>query len=207
MTTNPKCLLKGEFARFQTSSILFSFIWFVKRRRNYLELNPKGRYQSSEKEKENLCVLFTYSLKWAREIRTFHVAIVQRRLRNVQKRVMHVKICCFANINLFFLPFSLPSPLLKLSIVLIPKFCYHGNVTSHFSLLESILEMVPQGKTGLSVTTGKGQTTWMNFISTKNTTFSCPLPVSFKLPDFFFKNISLVHQFVSSDNTQNTSLN
>ena len=105
MTTYRKCLLKGEFALFQTSSILFSFIWFVKRRRNYLDLNPKGRYQSSEKEKENLCVLFTYSLKWAREIRKFHVAIVQRRLRNVQKRVMHVKICCFANINLFLAVF------------------------------------------------------------------------------------------------------
>ena len=34
-----------------------------------------------------------------------------------------------------FLPFSLPSPasLLKLSIVVIQKFCYHGNMTSHFS--------------------------------------------------------------------------
>ena len=28
-----------------------------------------------------------------------------------------------------------PSTLLKLSIVVIQKFCYHGNVTSHFSLL------------------------------------------------------------------------
>ena len=43
--------------------------------------------------------------KAAREIRKFHVAIVQRRLRNVQKSVMHVEISCFANINLFFLPF------------------------------------------------------------------------------------------------------
>ena len=37
----------------------------------------------------------------------------------------------------FFLPFSLPSTssLLKLPIVVIQKFCYHGNVTSHFSSL------------------------------------------------------------------------
>ena len=35
-----------------------------------------------------------------REIRTFHVVIVQRRQRNVQKRVMHVHCCCFANLNL-----------------------------------------------------------------------------------------------------------
>ena len=30
-----------------------------------------------------------------REIRTFHVVIVQRRQRNVQKRVVHVQSCCF----------------------------------------------------------------------------------------------------------------
>ena len=35
-----------------------------------------------------------------REIRHFHVVVVQRRLRNVQKSVMHVQSCCFANINL-----------------------------------------------------------------------------------------------------------
>ena len=37
----------------------------------------------------------------------------------------------------FFLPFLLPSPLLllKLPIVVIQKLCYHGNKTSHFSLL------------------------------------------------------------------------
>ena len=34
-----------------------------------------------------------------------------------------------------FLPFSLPSPLPKLSIVLIQKFCYHGNMTLHLSSL------------------------------------------------------------------------
>ena len=89
-----------EFALFQTSSILFSFISFVKCCRNFLELNPKGPYQSLEKEKEFF--FFTYSLKWTREIRKFHVAVVQRRLRNVQKSVMHVQICCFANRNLFF---------------------------------------------------------------------------------------------------------
>ena len=44
--------------------------------------------------------MFTYSIKRAREIRKFHVAVVQRRLRNVQKSVMHVQSCCFANLNL-----------------------------------------------------------------------------------------------------------
>lgn len=29
-----------------------------------------------------------------------HVPVVQRRLRNVQKGVMHVQTCCFTNLNL-----------------------------------------------------------------------------------------------------------
>ena len=51
---------------------------------------------------------------------------------------MHVQSSCFTNINLLlFLPFSLPL-LPKLPLVVIQKFCYHGNVTSHFfSLLTS----------------------------------------------------------------------
>ena len=65
--------------------------------------------------------MFSSSTK--REIRHFHVVIVQRWLRKVQKRVMHVQSCCSANLNLFlFLPLSLPSPspssLLKLPIYL-----------------------------------------------------------------------------------------
>ena len=33
----------------------------------------------------------------AHEIRKFHVAVVQSRLRNVQKSVMHVQSCCLTN--------------------------------------------------------------------------------------------------------------
>ena len=58
-------------------------------------LNPKGPYLSLEKEKENFCVVLTYSINQAREIRKLHVAVVQQRLRNVQKRVMHVQSCFF----------------------------------------------------------------------------------------------------------------
>ena len=54
-------------------------------------LNPKGPYVSLEKEKENFCVVLTYSKKRAREIEKFHVAVVQQRLRNVQTSVMHVR--------------------------------------------------------------------------------------------------------------------
>ena len=32
------------------------------------------------------CVVFTYAIKWASEITKFHVAVVQQRLRNVQKK-------------------------------------------------------------------------------------------------------------------------
>ena len=41
-------------------------------------LNPKGAYLYLEKENENFCVVFTYSMKGAREIRKFHVEVVQR---------------------------------------------------------------------------------------------------------------------------------
>ena len=50
-------------------------------------LNPKGPYLSLEKEKENFCVVITYSIKWASEI--------------VPKSVMHVQRFSFANLNLF----------------------------------------------------------------------------------------------------------
>ena len=60
-------------------------------------VNPKGPYLSLEKEKGPFCVLLSYSIKRAHEIRKFHVVVVQPRLRNVQKSVMHVQSCCFAN--------------------------------------------------------------------------------------------------------------
>ena len=63
-------------------------------------LNPKGPYLSLEKEKKKWGVVVTYSIKRASEIRKFHVAVVQQRLRNVQKSVMHVQSCSFANLNL-----------------------------------------------------------------------------------------------------------
>ena len=69
-------------------------------------LKPKGQYLSLEKEKETFCVVFTYSIKRAREVRKFHVAVVQRWLKNVQKSVMHVSSCCFTNINLLLFFFS-----------------------------------------------------------------------------------------------------
>ena len=77
--------------------------------------------------------MFTYSINWAREIRKFLVAVVQRRLGNVQKSVMHLQSCCFTNRNLLlFCRSRLPSPS---SLLVIQKFCNHGNVTSHLCSL------------------------------------------------------------------------
>ena len=61
-----------------------------------MELNSKGLYRSSGKEKgqENGC-LFSRSLQNVK-------LVVQRRQRNVQKSVLHVQSCCFACLILCF---------------------------------------------------------------------------------------------------------
>ena len=63
----------------------------------------KGCIKVQEK-KEGRCLVFTSSTK--REIKQFHVVVVQRRQRNEQKDVIHVQRCCFANLTL--LPFCRP---------------------------------------------------------------------------------------------------
>ena len=67
--------------------------------------------------------MFTYSVKRAREIRKFHVAVVQRWLKKGQKSVMHVQSCCFTNKLIAFCRSRCRRRCC----------CYHGNVTSHFS--------------------------------------------------------------------------
>ena len=62
--------------------------------KSFLELNSKGLHQSSGKEKKIFLVLFPSSTK--REIRQFHVIVVQRRQRNVQKSVAQLQSWCFA---------------------------------------------------------------------------------------------------------------
>ena len=102
----------------------------------YSGLNPEVPYLSKEKEEENFCVVLTYSIKRAHAITKFHVTVVQEWLRNVQKSMMLVQSCSFANLNLLlFCCLPLPLPLQILPIVVIQKFCYHGNMTSHFSSL------------------------------------------------------------------------
>ena len=87
--------LKSEFAIFQSLQRLFPTTYFVKCRRTLLKLNFKGPYSSSEREIKFHRCLFTSSIK--REIRHFHVVVVQKRERNVQKSVMQVRSCCFVH--------------------------------------------------------------------------------------------------------------
>ena len=81
-----------------------NFIDLVKCWQNFLGLNPKRPYLSLQKEKENF--MLTYFVKRVRNIRKFHVAVMQRRLRTYKKNVMHVQGCCFADINLLLFTFS-----------------------------------------------------------------------------------------------------
>ena len=84
--------LKSEFVLLRTfisliptrsSSNVGKFFW---------ELNFKRLYQSSGKEREGRCLVFTCLTQ--REIRHFHVVVVQQRQRNLQKRVMPLQSCC-----------------------------------------------------------------------------------------------------------------
>ena len=81
--------------------------------------------------------MLTNSIEREREIRKFHVALAQRRLRNVARKKRAARANFYFAKPIAFLPFSLfsLSSLLKPFIVVIQNFCYHGNVTSHFSSL------------------------------------------------------------------------
>ena len=72
--------LKSEFALPRTLKGLFhlvQFAQFVKCWQIVLELNSKGLCQSTGKEKESLCLLFTSSSR--SEVRYFRVVVVQWR--------------------------------------------------------------------------------------------------------------------------------
>ena len=90
-------LLKWIFF-FKYLSRLFQFTENVKCQRISLELITRGLHSCLERESKIRCSLFTFSIK--REIRHFHVVVVQWRQINVQKSVMLVQSCCFANLNL-----------------------------------------------------------------------------------------------------------
>ena len=83
----PKIHLKSKLIRTVPNFIdLIQFHLICQVLAKFSGFNPKGPYPSLEKEKETFCVVFTYSVKRAREIRRFHVPVVQQWLRNVQKK-------------------------------------------------------------------------------------------------------------------------
>ena len=83
----------------QALSRLFCLVWLVKCWPvNFFEDEFQRIVSKFRKEKEDCSFVFPSSTK--REIRHFHVLFVQRRLRNVQKSVMHGDSSCFANVNL-----------------------------------------------------------------------------------------------------------
>ena len=63
-----------------------------------LDLNSKGLYQSSGKEKESCCLVFPFSTK--REIKQFHVVVVRHAAEKCTKSVLHVQSCWFTYLNL-----------------------------------------------------------------------------------------------------------
>ena len=66
----------------------------------FWNLNSKRLYQTSGKDKESRWLVFTSWTK--RENRHFHVVVVQRRQRNVQKSgVIHLQSCCFSNLKTY----------------------------------------------------------------------------------------------------------
>ena len=92
--------LNSEFALLQPLSRLFHLIQFVKCCLFFLELNSKRLYRRSQNEKESRRLVFTSSTK--REIRHFHVVVVQWRQTNVQKRRdERAKLFCQCNLLLF----------------------------------------------------------------------------------------------------------
>ena len=79
---------------FKNSWILFNFN-LCRCLQNFLGLNLKGPYQSLEKGRESF--VSCSPAPWSRRVK---LGIALLRLRNVQKSVIHVQSCCFANINL-----------------------------------------------------------------------------------------------------------
>ena len=79
------------------SHVPFHIVYLVLR--NSSGVDYKALYLSSEKGKENRCLLSTFSIKC--ETRKFHIIVVQRQKRKyVQKMMMHVQFSCFAYLNL-----------------------------------------------------------------------------------------------------------
>ena len=94
--------LKTEFPLLQTLSRLVPSRSVRQMLANYLGVQWILRdctvQEGRRKDKETRYLVSKSSTK--REIKNFHVAVVQRRQRNVQKSVMRVQSCCFTDLKL-----------------------------------------------------------------------------------------------------------
>ena len=89
----------------------------------------------SKLRRENFCAVFTYSIKWAHEIREIHVIVTAKKCI---KSLFTSKVVVLLIKPTAFLTFSLLSLslLLKFPVDVIQKFCCHDvKVMSHFSSL------------------------------------------------------------------------
>ena len=103
MTTNQKRYFISEFTLFQNHrSYSISYNLSKNVGQIFWGCTRKDRIFKFRKRTRKFCFVFIYSIRRARDIRNFYIAVVQRRLRNVPKSMLHVQSCCFANFNLFF---------------------------------------------------------------------------------------------------------
>ena len=85
-----RCSVHTENVTYKVNSCCFKlllaysiyFVYFVKCWQMFLELNSKRLHQSSGKEKESCCLVYSSSAKF----RNFYVVVVQQRQRNVEKK-------------------------------------------------------------------------------------------------------------------------
>ena len=134
--------LKSEFTLLQILSHLFHLVYCIKCWQLFLELNSKGLYQSSGKEKDSCCLVFLSLTK--RKFGHFHIVVVQQQQINVQESVMHVQSCVVNQTYCFFLS---PSSLLKL------KHCYNLNFSLPLTV-KPVLSGHPRGMLWCPLNTG-----------------------------------------------------
>ena len=124
--------------------------------------------------KKKLGVAFTYSTLHALSL-TETVSCRNRATtakKCTKKRGARAKLSFCHNKPIAFLPFSLPSPssLLKLPIVVIKRFFYHGNVTSYFSPLYKCraLEFYKLKSNVISSVVGRKLMSWQHCLTWPN---------------------------------------
>ena len=106
MTTNRKRHLKSEFARFQTSSILFNFIFISQIM--LAKFGEGGGVESErtvskfrKRKRKFLCCVHLLHKASAKILAIFMSQSRSDGKENVEKSMMHLQTCCFANIHLF----------------------------------------------------------------------------------------------------------